>query len=290
MTIFTKMEKHIFQIPEIECMILNYLNLKEQINLLSINKYFYEIVSPKPLYKEMIEFHVEKKSHGIHYLIRLKFPIKYHKKDLDLINNFFIACELGFSLVIKYYFANIYPENIPIVTNSIFPIVCRKGNFDIVKWLEENCKEKLVTYIDAFMSSCIYGRLEIAQYLYSKNRQLFINNLYPWFYEEEFNMSCRNGHIDVVKYLVSLNDELNINFDYEDAFQYSCENGHLEVVKWLYSLSKKSLDHKFHSKNMFHTVCGRDHTEVAKWLVANWPNKYYLFMCNGVIVRWYTCV
>lgn len=269
------METYIFPIPEIECMIFDYLNLRERYGLTFINKYFYESISSEPLHKEMKEFHRVNGNYGIKYLRRY-IIIKSQYKSNNSTNNFYIACSTGLLLVAKYYLEDIYYQEKLSITrdkifstrlrNSILPIVCENGHFEILKWLEKIDHEpEFYIYESSFVSSCLGGHLEIAKYLYSKNKECMLD--YDPVNSYIFSQSCANGHLDIIEYLVSISNLSYIHANNEAAFRRSCENGHIGVVKYLISLDGKINIHTM-DEAAFRMSCRNGHLDVAKYLIS----------------------
>lgn len=197
---------YIFAIPEIEQMILNYLDPTVDLQkIILLNKYFYKIVSNDPLYLELKELCQKLKFTPIF----LPFHVPVHRKIHTRL--FWLGCILGYSHAIKYLL-NTYPDNI-----------------DIHEYGEY-----------AFQLCCENGHIELAQKLYQISQSN--NNLINIHADNEyaFRRSCEKGQIETAKWLYQLSqqndNELCISAVSNYAYRYSCSRNHIEIVKWLCSL------------------------------------------------------
>lgn len=96
------------------------------------------MISSEPLFKEMKIFHKKKVNYGISALSSACFNDRY--RYTNSINNYYIACEIGFLLVAKYYLKKIYHDDNSFLAkykNCVIPRVCRNGHFEMLKWLEK---------------------------------------------------------------------------------------------------------------------------------------------------------
>lgn len=158
---------YLFPIPEIEQLILNYLDLMDFKNLLSINKYFNDIIVRYPSYHIYLEF---KKF----CLCKDGFRIYNMKKANKSQTNFFKACRYGYLEIAKFLLKN-YPNEINLFADFEY----------------------------AFQTSCENGRLEVAMWLYSLSQggRKFDIHLY---HDRALYISVYNGHLEVHQWLSDL--------------------------------------------------------------------------------------
>ena len=86
-----------------------------------------------------------------------------------------------------------------------------------------------------FIAYCSERNITDANQLFHNNTTVFTNA--DQTITKAFIYSCEYGHLEVAQWLVSLRDTHNIRVDvYANnnwAFHNSCENGYLEVAQWL---------------------------------------------------------
>jgi hypothetical protein len=87
---------------------------------------------------------------------------------------------------------------------------------------------------DSFLKACMYGKLIVAQELFTNNKiNIHTNN------DEVFRSTCSQGHINIAQWLYRLDDKPNIHAEDEFAFRFVCYNGHINIAQWLYGLEDK---------------------------------------------------
>ena len=123
--------------------------------------------------------------------------------------------------------------------------------------------------IGYFYLACVYGRLNIAKWLYIKfditDEDAKYND------NAAFSGACTNGHLDVAKWLYSTFKMTNEEAKADDnsAFRLACINGHLEVAKWLHTTVNISAGEAKSFNNLaFRFAYAKGHLDVAKWLHA----------------------
>lgn len=237
------MNTYLFQIPEIERIIIEFLDpLLDYVNLVLVNKYFYDIVMEIPIFMRLKEFYHKKDLPLIHNSISFHRNINYPHKLNKYQINFLKACQFGYLSVGKYFLVK-YSNKIEICLfhTNIFQLCCLNGHLETAKFLLDlKCRNLDIhaNHEAAFRWSCENGQLEIVKWLYSQS----IGNGNPidihTCNEYAFLMSCKNGHFDVVQYLYNLDKgNFQIHSCNNFAFRWSLNNGHLEIWKWLCGLS-----------------------------------------------------
>lgn len=152
----------------------------------------------------------------------------------------------------------------------------------------------------AFKNACIFGHINIAQYLHetyemrdflndskksasiSDKKRTYINN-----YKSVFMNSCRNGHKEVCMWLL----DIFIKRDYyksshqqiiadiwKPCLHYSCKNNHMEMAKWIMEIAEINDIAVRHSVQFFveafKLACTNNNIEIAKWLITLCKSKY----------------
>lgn len=226
----TEAHDYLFQIPEIEAMILQYLNkLTDYKQLILVNKYFHQIINNDPIFLNLKKFSVDSPTSVSFRMSRNRNGRNYHERI------FLRACYFGYYETAKYFLLT-YADKI----NEDFCIkigfndACFTNHFDIAKWLFSlNDKIKISTKnYSAFSMACQSGNLERAINLY----QFHKNNQHN--YNITFQLTCLFGHLDVAKWLYSLNNRIDITDNNDIAFKNCIQFYPLspEIIKWLCSI------------------------------------------------------
>jgi len=127
---------------------------------------------------------------------------EYIKFNSDDIRKFTICCQNGYlDEAKKLYNINISSDTI----NKVFQDACLFGRFDIAKWLYsiENKPDISDNNYFAFINASFYGNLDILQWLYTLKT--------PINQEDIFKHACIGNHEHVLKWLLTIYDE----YDYE---------------------------------------------------------------------------
>lgn len=190
---------YIFPIPEIEQMIINYLDpVTDWKNLNVINKYFHNLTSRNQTFLELKEFC--QKQTKYFYASR-----RYNKYDVM----FWKVCRHG-SIPVMEYLLNKYAKEIDIHSYKEYP----------------------------FQLCCEFDHLNMAKRLYALSKTTELINIHADD-EYAFLQSCRNQHMEIIKWLYQLSQEndnpINIRAHNDLIYKNSCECGRIEVVKWLQS-------------------------------------------------------
>lgn len=266
---------HIFPIPEIDSIILDFLDVIEDgKNLMLVNKYYCRIIGEIPTFIELKKFYVTTDNH--HVIYNGTPCIKFNKSQ----EKFIISCLLDYFLTAQYLLKKYTDEiNFLLMIDITLYYVCSKNFIRIVKWMIESSSQMITEnnqYI-SFRDSCCNGNLEIAKYLlnlYGLPNRIDIHQ------KDEliFRFCCERGHFEIVKYLISLeksHGKINIH-EYNDvAFKLCCKNGHLEIAKYLISLGdthgKIFIDDTF----LLRDCCTKNKKEIVEYLVSLENNYHY---------------
>ena len=156
--------------------------------------------------------------------------------------------------------------------------LCKKGNIiDVQEYYINNKVNIHACNDDAFLWSCYYGHIKVAQWLHSLGGvNIHVKNDYV------FRWSCINGHIKVAQWVHSLGG-VNIHTNDDYAFQASCRNGHIKIVQWLHSLGGVNI----HAGDdiAFRYSCSNGHTKIAQWL-QTLCEDYHLIINENKIVEY----
>lgn len=136
----------------------------------------------------------------------------------------------------KYYKKMNEKNKAQILTNTfcfcIWDFVVENKNIEIIKWLS------LLPDVDihhnhekGFRMLCCYGKLELAQWLFSHFPNINIHACE----DEAFRQACEGGHFDTVIWLYSIG-EIDIHACKNYAFTMSCKYGYFKIVDWLLML------------------------------------------------------
>lgn len=180
-----------FVIPDIDNYIVILADLPSLNNLRFVNKYFYDLVSKKPIIKQ--------------------YEIIDQMKIKSVNDIFTTSCEKGF-LDYAIYLVDNYDIDIIMNISDAFIKSCQYGHIDIAKWLvkleesgdyDRNYVHAIAEY--AFIKSCYYGHLNIAKWLVelreSDSGTKFDINVGI---DHAFINSCICGNSDIAKWLVEL--------------------------------------------------------------------------------------
>lgn len=240
---------YIFPIPEIEQMIIDYLDpYSDLYQLMSVNKYFLQLIKQTRKYKEMKKFKVEMKWFK---------PEPNDKDKYQFI--FWMACD-GFLFIVKYLLKK-YPDkiNVHYKREQAFKCACRQGHLEIAKYLYE------------YTSDGVKNKINI-----------HIDN------EFSFRWACYNGHLAIVKWLYDLEpmNKIDVHTNEETAFKWACEDGHLNVAKWLYQLNlTNKVDIRVNNDEIFKRSCLHGRLEVVKWLTTLCSDYHYEIINDEIKYR-----
>src|SRR3989337_1230103 len=119
------MNIYIFPIIEIECIIIDYLDILSIVNLMYTNKYYVSQIKYNKLYVCFKSFYDN---------------VSSTRPNNNKQYKFIMACKYNYLNVAKY-FINTYPDHINIhkYNKYAFQLSCEKGNLKIAQWLLEWC-------------------------------------------------------------------------------------------------------------------------------------------------------
>lgn len=189
---------YLFYVPEIEQYILDFLDVMiDRRKLISVNKYFYDLISENPVFSEFKKL----------YRIRKLFFRKENTSTDQ--HNFLIACCNGYFNIVKYYITN-HPHKIDIHHNNdiAFRRSCTNDNLDIAKYLLYSDNKIDIHIMDelVFRRCCAKGLLGMVKFLcdvsMSRNEKINVRIL-----NDAFRLSCLHGHIAVAKFCYLLTME-----------------------------------------------------------------------------------
>ena len=107
-------------------------------------------------------------------------------------------------------------------------------NLLVTKYLDLLDDYKNICQINKYLNLIKNNRLYIElQELYKK---IDFNNERNILYCTIFTKACYYGYINVAKYLYKR--DRNYSENIQRAFKHSCENGHKDIAEWLYNISR----------------------------------------------------
>lgn len=138
---------------------------------------------------------------------------------------------------LKEYYKKMDEENkAQIITKAfclcIWIFVVENNNIEMIKWMSLLPLVNIHhNYDQSFRMLCCYGKLELAQWLFSHFPNINIHACE----DEAFRQACEGGHFDIVVWLHSIG-EINIHACEDYAFTMSCKYGYSKIINWFYSL------------------------------------------------------
>lgn len=118
-------------------------------------------------------------------------------------------------------------------------IVCICNHVEIVKLFVEKLN---IVDIEAFYLACATGRLDLAQYYLTHQRNDLINGiqLYPDIrFNDPLTAACKYGHLEIVKLLIHHGEDFT--FHYQPYFQEACIGCHKDIVCYFLQQEKAEL-------------------------------------------------
>jgi len=147
---------------------------------------------------------------------------------------------------------------------------CSKGNLSNVKDIL-NTNPHLYNDYYSFYSSCIYGHLHIAKYLFSLYTNADKTKLFTTYrnaksdvtgFEHTFRITCVYNKLEVAKWLYTINSSIVDTTVFIKAFDNVCCSGNIEFVKWFYTIiSPKNKPNEYGNGYRWATNAG--HIEIA---------------------------
>ena len=151
------------------------------------------------------------------------------------------ACYRGFERLFDFLLPKIG------IKHSLLIFACGGGQLKIIKKL----KTKNQDYRDGFVEACIYGKIEVVKYLFSKVDKTAIEN--------GFIEACKFNRKEVFNFLVDKDIKIE---NKRQGFIYSVKNGNLELAKILYPFTNND------DKNIaFKDACLLDRIDCVKFLL-----------------------
>jgi hypothetical protein len=191
--------------------------------------------------------------------------------------NFIDLCKKGNIIDVQEYYIN-NKVNIHACNDDAFLWSCYYGHIKVAQWLHSLGGVNIHVKNDyVFRWSCINGHIKVAQWVHSLGGvNIHTNDDYA------FQASCRNGHIKIVQWLHSLGG-VNIHAGDDIALRYSCYNGQIKVAQWIHSLGGVNI----HAGDdiAFRYSCSNGHTKIAQWL-QTLCEDYHLIVNGNKIVEY----
>lgn len=200
--------------PELEKMIMDYLNPFETYRLILLNRYYHKTIGADKVYLEFRKFYVKRR-----HLLRM--PWYFDKQIMnDDARQFINACRFGYVNIVHYLRNGMEKKYIAMRAARNFPITIER------------------IYNLAFVCGCENGHIEITKWLLSISKiNLHYNGELP------FRLSCARGHLETAQFLYQSslkdNNKIDIHVVYDAAFREACEGGHSNVAEWLCTLCDK---------------------------------------------------
>ncbi|XP_063405750.1 serine/threonine-protein phosphatase 6 regulatory ankyrin repeat subunit B-like [Mytilus trossulus] len=214
---------------------------------------------------------------------RVKSPGHIDGKDTKGRSSFFVACENGHILVVKYLMKYIHDFN---AENSekttALSATCLNGHTEVAQLLLENKAETNKTNNSnqsTIHFACSNGNVKLVQLLLNGkyNVDLTVNDHLQ---NTALHIACEKGHSEIVKTLMELGLEVNQKQKHGKTPLYiACKHGYYKTVKCITDFiclkqkkrtiadDLKNLHTRKSGWTVLHSACNNGHTEVVKLLI-----------------------
>lgn len=282
---------------DIDYYILNILGSENILDLLFVNKYYYNLIINEEIYKEFLEFYKCKDKKFNEIKRGLMHKIDYISLGKNLIHqNFVIACAMG-SLHVAKYIYNKHEINIHYNNELSFAMACAFDRLNIVKWLlkiPHDSPSTIFSYpIDIHIQDNLIfkiclgnkGNYKTSKYLLkidksNKFKKCFVGNKLA---ENVANINLvmlvaiRNNDFKLFEWIMNIvkNKDLEIDTTYEklcfDVFYYSWLENNIKTMKYLlkneiWIIKKIKKDEKI--GEIFIELCCKKQIEMVKLLLS----------------------
>ena len=183
--------------------------------------------------------------------------------------DFFILACTNNQLNVMIYLVNKYNINISDINKIIlFEHSISKGNLEIFKYLYENI-DNFDIYTTLFSTTCIFKKLDIAKFIYSK--AIETNSINKINFTKVFNDACEYEDIDINFELINwiYNLKKTHNFKIMEDYNLCIYTYPFKVLKWICINEKYSKDTLFELYN----IAINKKITFSKWILKN-INKY----------------
>jgi ankyrin repeat protein len=155
----------------------------------------------------------------------------------------------------------------PLITNheqdTPLHIACRVNSLECVQLLRSyGLDERNSDRQTPFLLACQFGRLPLAQYLYTQGVNIHHHNIY---HENAFHLACESGNLPLAQWIHSLRIDPVTDIYGDSALAYAAKFGHTHMIPWLCQHLPVN-----HTSNVGHTpflqACREGHLMTAKKL------------------------
>lgn len=272
---------------DIDFYIIQYLNIKDVIELKRVNKHYYKFVRDSPTTRTFNK-EFKKINNNLHDFKKIGLPKIYRLLNCSCANSCINLTKFIFNeLINKENVDNIkcLMVNNTKYLNVSFVNSCAGGNLELVKWIYKSGRINInFNNEDPFLTSLYFRRYDVAKWLYKKskkNKPINFNSRN----EYAFRIVCRNGDLHMAKWLLKKCKKrgLEIDMTVSDnwAFWYSCKFGRLDFVKWMLSLNIDILEVELFQ--CFKVACIYGHLKIAKLIYS--MNRINVNQTNNFIFR-----
>ena len=122
--------------------------------------------------------------------------------------------------------------NVNAENNKVFKISCMYGKLNSLQWLYSLNGIDKATKNEAFCFASLYCKINILQWLYSLGEIDIVTK------NTAFKNSCTFGYLEVGQWLYSIDNTIDIHINDDEVFKWSCTYAKIDTLKWLCSLTE----------------------------------------------------
>lgn len=157
---------------------------------------------------------------------------------------------------------------------KLFDTSCRYGHLDIAKWLYSSNYEKIKTYFnvcETFSLCCKHGNLDVSKWLYSICKKYISKKKMRDIFMDNFYIN----DLDFSEWLYSIDTNIVDDHLIEELFHDTCrfyDDTAMNKVVWLYSLNNNINIHDNDDRD-FVESCSLGNTNIVEWLYSIGQDK-----------------
>jgi len=156
--------------------------------------------------------------------------------NIYILNNdaFKKSCMNGHAGVVKWLYnldKHVKKIDLHMLSEYLYKYSYERRHIDMLEWLCTVDKSFSINFDAIFIELCETGEMELLKKIYK------LNILKKYTFPNAFFSSCIYGHINIAKWIYSI-DKFDIRIHDDQEFIDACTSGHIELAKWLASICK----------------------------------------------------